>query len=492
MPVNSIAQRGLVLIMSILIVLSISAFKVQSINACYFGYDYKCCSEPDCHGTCHSTTYGDASTDKEACSYDCSNNTADFCCEYCANECESNDDCGSGCTCIDDSNGNYCDCSGGGGGGGGGNDNEPPSCSITVPLNSPNNIFYDAKEYLNQTTGQLETQQPTTRYGKVNTDDPDNDDVTVESLTADRNCVQLTLNGENFTLIPQGHLTGVSPVQITGPRTCDLTLTATVTDGEDNSTCQKQLTIYYYPTYLKRMYLYDGNNHPEWHNGEQDANPVYDSGDFAYIGSNARDIATYTINVNNPNSPTRTLKPYNQRFTINQYLKSDHTPLLLTLTLDDVNGTINQNLGSTVLYFKGIAGPSTGFKIPLRIIASSEVITGQEYNINTYGVDLNGNIVEYNNPSSHNWGQCMQDTHSVVCVRGYIHYYKWGNYPRHTYAGFEIYPKSSAISGVSTPQGVYKLEFGNAYDLEGIAWFKWNTTTALANNELGFTDPNKA
>ena len=435
MSVRSIAQKGLVLIISILTVWSINAFKVQSINACYFGYDYKCCAQPNCGAPCHSTKYGDASTDWDACSYDCSNNTGDFCCEDCADECQVDSECGSGCRCLADSNGNYCYCPGGGsggGGGGGGGGNNPPSCSITVPLNSPSGIFYDAKEYLNQTTGQLETQQPTTRQGHINISDPDGDTVSVQSLTTDKNCVQLTLNGENFTLTPQGHLTGVSPVDLTSTRICTATLTATVTDGDDTATCYKPVPIYYYPTYLTGMFLYDGNNHPEWHNGEQDANPVYDSGDFAYIGSNARDIAAYTIHINNPNSPTRTLKPYNQRFTINQYLKSDHTPLLLTLALDDLNGTINQNLGSTVLYFKGIAGPSTGFKIPLRLIASSEVITGQEYNINTYGVDLNGNIVEYNNPSSHNWGQCMQDTHSVVCVRGYIHYFKWGDYPHHT------------------------------------------------------------
>ncbi len=158
--------------------------RIQFVSACYFGYDYQCCSELNCGGTCHSTQYYE--DDETSCSYDCAQNSGDYCCEDCADQCQADYECGSGCTCIADPYSNYCYCPGGGsggGGGGGGGGNNPPSCSITVPLNNPNNIFYDAKEYLNQTTGQLETQQPTTRQGYINTSDPDGDNVSIPSLT---------------------------------------------------------------------------------------------------------------------------------------------------------------------------------------------------------------------------------------------------------------------------------------------------------------------
>lgn len=231
---------------------------VTEVKACMH-YLYECCEKSNCQKNC-AALRNPLPHSEEECNNRC-HGIGEYCCPSCADQCQVDSECGSGCRCLADSNGNYCYCPGGGsggGGGGGGNDNEPPSCSITVPLNNPNGIFYDAKEYLNQTTGQLETQQPTTRQGKVNTDDPDNDDVTVESLTTDKNCVQLTLNGENFTLTPQGHLTGVSPVDLTSTRICTATLTATVTDGDDTATCYKPVPIYYYPTYLMETITQNG------------------------------------------------------------------------------------------------------------------------------------------------------------------------------------------------------------------------------------------
>ncbi len=91
--------------------------------------------------------------------------------------------------------------------------NHPPTCTISFPTDGLGTVLYDAKEYYD-INGSAVVEQPTTRTGKINTTDPDEDTVTVQSLTVDRNCAQLSLNGTNFTLKPQGHATGVSPVDL--------------------------------------------------------------------------------------------------------------------------------------------------------------------------------------------------------------------------------------------------------------------------------------
>ena len=197
---------------------------IPRISACTH-YLYECCNLPKCQGgDCYGIADPNVDTFEECKSF-CKNQVSGngglgkYCCSKCADHCQVDSQCGSGCTCIADPNGNYCYCpgggsgGGGGGGGGGGHTNHPPTCSISFPTDGLGTVLYDAKEYYDS-SGNVVVHQPTVRTGQINTSDPDGDSVSVQSLTVDRNCAQLSLNGKIFNLTPQGHATGVTPVDL--------------------------------------------------------------------------------------------------------------------------------------------------------------------------------------------------------------------------------------------------------------------------------------
>ena len=203
----------------------IFAFRFYAFDAVYACEHYKfyCCDSDRCKGNCHGIADPNVDTIAKCryfCQYQWSGVGGKYCCPDCLDQCQVDSDCGSGCTCLADPNGNYCYCPGGGGGsggGGGGNTNHPPTCTISFPTDGLGTVLYDAKEYYN-INGSAVVKQPTTRTGKINTTDPDGDTVTLQSLTVDRNCAQPSLRGTNFTLTPQGHATGVSPVDLVSRR----------------------------------------------------------------------------------------------------------------------------------------------------------------------------------------------------------------------------------------------------------------------------------
>ena len=375
--------------------------------------------------------------------------------------------------------------------------NHPPTCTISFPTDGLGTVLYDAKEYYN-INGSAVVKQPTTRTGKINTTDPDGDTVTVQSLTVDRNCAQLSLNGTNFALTPQGHATGVSPVDLTSPTKCTVTLTATVTDNKDTATCQKQVDIIYPPTYLIRMYIRDLNKYSSLNyenNTANNYNTKYYPSNFKYTGSTAQDIANYQIQLNNANKPTRTLKDPAHRFKILTYTKSDAAPFEVRLMFYDTNGPIDMNLpySSRKIWLREISGAGSSNLLPLITIPSYSYVSysggvkRRIYIIYTYGVKRDSTIKQYNEPG---WTSCMQDSQVATCINGIITYIKNSSlgYPTYAVISYRIYPKSNGLN--STPNIRLEPYFKQTKDLEGTTWLKYKTTEALNQTFVSFKDPN--
>ena len=453
-----------------------SYIKISLIHACTH-YIYECCDYNYCSGNCYVIRVSSLR--------DC-NNTCHaankYCCNNCIDKCQVDSDCGSGCRCLASSSGNYCYCP----------TTTPtptpppnraPTCTIDFPTDGGTNyILYDAKQYYDS-NHTVHNDPPTARAGKINTSDPDGDPVTITDFTVSGNCIKSNRNGKNFTLTPQGEVTGVTP-NLTGYYTCNSTLTAYIKDNHNHTaSCTKEVQIRYPMTYITRMCLQDKNDQSVLPDSTQ--NPPVRPSVFNYVGSTAPDVASYTINVDG-SAPKQKLKPIGTRFTLNQIQKGDSSPFDLVLRFYDYNGNLNMKLQNGKIYLRKTDG---SFQIPFITTPSSLIGTGYSFPIYVYGVNKTGDVLNYNSGSD--FSSCLNDTNYIVCIRGNLTLSLASGIPRIAFLRYKIYPKQD----MSFPTGQYEVYFArnnsldNA-DAEGVKWRKYQQSpiTALANIFIGFKD----
>ncbi|NPA06368.1 MAG: hypothetical protein GXO54_03075, partial [Chloroflexi bacterium] len=112
----------------------------------------------------------------------------------------------------------------------------------------------------------------------------------------------------------------------------------------------------------------------------EDATPrnLLTDAQFATVGGAYRDpFTTSGAQVDNPDQPTRTLKPLEQRFSITGYTHSDHNPVRVRFSISDPNGNasfdpatwqirlddILPGGASLVLPQAGVADPANAYRL---------------------------------------------------------------------------------------------------------------------------------
>ena len=362
--------------------------------------------------------------------------------------------------------------------------NQAPTCTIDFPTDGGTSyILYDAKQYYDS-NHIVHNDPPTARAGKINTSDPDGDPVTITDFTVSGNCIKANRNGENFTLTPQGEVTGVSP-NLDNYHSCTSTLTAYIKDNHNHTaSCTKTVQISYPITNFSKMCLLDKNN--ESVSPDFTQNPPVRPSVFNYVGSTAPDVASYAINVVNNTSPTRELPPITSRFTLKSIQKGDSAPFQLFMRFHDQNGNLNMKLQNGKIYLRKTDG---SFQIPFETVPSSLTGTGYTFPIYVYGVNRAGHLVHYN--SGMDFTPCLNDTNSIVCIKGNMTLNLSNGIPRLVSFLYTIYPKED----LSFPTGQYEVYFArnnslDNTDAEGVKWRKYQQLpiTALANIFVGFRD----
>jgi len=200
----------------------------------------------------------------------------------------------------------------------------PPTCSLS---NLASTIGYKGLAYYDITrNGAFTVREPSTYTATISVSDPDGGAVQVTEVTASKpECLQVTHSNTTVRLTPQGALTGQPNPPLDTANTCRVTVTATVRDEEgETATCSKDITVTYPQPRVSLIRLRDQN--PVYIPGE-DATPrnLLTDVQFATVGGAYRDpFTTSGAQVDNPDQPTRTLKPLEQRFSITGYTHSDH------------------------------------------------------------------------------------------------------------------------------------------------------------------------
>ncbi len=228
-------------------------------------------------------------------------------------------------------------CAGGGGGGGG---NRPPTCSI----NLPSTITYDGQKYINTSTGQLITKQPTRRSGSLSLSDPDGDTVRVTQIQVDKpNCLAVSRSGNTLYATPQGSVTGKTP-SLSSTNKCSVKITVKISDGKAGGTasCSKTVQVVYPPTRIQKVYIYDKNDQSVQKDTPGSGGTTVQGG-FLYVGGSNPDTGRYAMQPLQGAYPTQLLPPASARFARTATLKRDHAPFELRAVFYDENGHLGFN-----------------------------------------------------------------------------------------------------------------------------------------------------
>ena len=304
---------------------------------------------------------------------------------------------------------------GGSGGGGGGTPpppppppNHPPTCTIQFPTDGGNpTVVYDALKFLTPTGTQ--TRQPTVRRGRIVTQDPDGDAVSITSFTTTNNCVALQLlAGGDFTLVPQGAVTGKNLALPS--RVCTVTLKATVQDSKGKTgSCQKTIDVAYAPPLLQRFFLRDAGNDSVASDIPGSASAVTRGG-FLYIGGSAPDPGRYQMAALQGTKPRQYLPPPGRRFIRVATLKADHAPFKISAVFYDYNGHFGFNPAQVLTGLYAYNNPTF-----LQLKTNPDILLAAQLAgiIYTYGIKNGGGVVNYN---TYSFPLCLADMSTLMGV----------------------------------------------------------------------------
>ncbi|NPA26586.1 MAG: hypothetical protein GXO36_03160, partial [Chloroflexi bacterium] len=121
--------------------------------------------------------------------------------------------------------------------------------------------------------------------------------------------------------------------------------------------------------------------------------------------------------VDNPDQPTRTLKPLEQRFGITGYTHSDHNPVRLRFSISDPNGNASFDPATWQIRLDDILPGGASLVLPQAGVADPANATRLRW-IHTHGYDSNGGLVR--NYGTYDFTTCANDPASSTCIRGQV------------------------------------------------------------------------